>query len=573
MWKLFLNLFKPPVFPKNDEKTRVARTLHEILIISFFLPVVALAIILLDPKNLILIPMIIIFAAGVLGLMAANRAGRVRLASIVYILFLIVIFAYADILRGGDASAELILLASIVILISGLLLGGNAPMLSAIALVIIRIVMSILGSMGLIIGVIPPSSIFQEVLTIGIGYLLIAVLFRQATTGIQSAVEKVRESQRALETTNLELSELTKNLEQRVAERTVELGSANVKNERRAAQFEAIAQVSRTISSTQDLETLLPQITSVISRLFGFYHVGIFLIDSKGEYAVLSAANSEGGQRMLARNHRLKVGEVGIVGYVTSTGNPRVALDTGADIVFFNNPDLPHTRSEIALPFKVGGQVIGALDVQSKEPNAFAEEDVSILSILSEQVGIAIQNSRQYEETRRALAESEMLSRQFVQQGWQQYTRSRNLAGIRHTGARATLIYSKNGESKDEGRSIKDKFQVESRASSLVLPVKLRDEVIGTVNVRTPGNREWDQDELDIVTAIIERAAISLENARLLAESQKRAAKERTIGEISAKISAQSDIDQLLKTAALELGRTLPKANISIQFRKEGEAE
>jgi GAF domain-containing protein len=101
----------------------------------------------------------------------------------------------------------------------------------------------------------------------------------------------------------------------------------------------------------------------------------------------------------------------------------------------------------------------------------------------------------------------------------------------------------------------------------------LRDEIIGTVNVRAPGNREWAQDELDIVTAILERAAISLENARLLAESQKRAAKERTIGEISAKISAQSDIDQLLKTAALELGRTLPKANISIQFRKEGEAQ
>jgi GAF domain-containing protein len=390
--------------------------------------------------------------------------------------------------------------------------------------------------------------------------------------GIQAAVEKLQESQRALEVTNLELSELTRNLEQRVAERTGELGFANVKNERRAAQFEAIAQVSRTISSTQDLDTLLPQITSVISRLFGFYHVGIFLVDSKREYAVLSAANSEGGQKMLARNHRLKVGEVGIVGYVTSTGNPRVALDTGADVVFFNNPDLPHTRSEIALPFKVGGQVIGALDVQSKEPNSFAEEDVSILSILSEQVGIAIQNSRQYEETRRALAESEMLSRQFVQRGWQQFVKSRNLAGIRHTGARATLLYSKNGESADTAHSIKNQFQPESRDATLVLPVKLRDEVIGTVNVRTAGNRQWDQDELDIVTAIIERAAVSLENARLLAESQKRAAKERTIGEISAKISAQSDIDQLLRTAAQELGRTLPKANISIQFKKEGDA-
>lgn len=573
MWKLFLSLFKPPAFPKNDEKTRVAGTLHQILIVSFILPVLTLTIILLDRKNLILVPMIIIFAAGVLGLMAANRAGRVRLASIVYILFLIVIFAYFDILTGGKAFPELILLSSMIILISGLLLGGNAPIFASVSLVIIQIVMSTLGNMGLILGVISPSSIPQEVLIIGIGYLLIAILFRQATTGIQSAVEKVRESQGALETTNLELSELTKNLEQRVAERTAELGSANAKNERRAAQFEAIAQVSRTISSTQDLDTLLPQITSVISRLFGFYHVGIFLIDSNGEYAVLSAANSDGGQRMLARNHRLKVGEVGIVGYVTSTGNPRVALDTGADIVFFNNPDLPLTRSEIALPFKVGGQVIGALDVQSKEPSAFAEEDVSILSILSEQVGIAIQNSRQYEETRRALAESEMLSRQFVQQGWQQYTKSRNLAGIRHTGATATLLYSKNGESKDDGLSTKDQIQAEPRETSLVLPVKLRDEVIGTVNVRAPGNREWDQDELDIVTAIIERAAISLENARLLAESQKRAAKERTIGEISAKISAQSDIDQLLKIAALELGRTLPRANISIQFRKEGDAE
>jgi len=146
---------------------------------------------------------------------------------------------------------------------------------------------------------------------------------------------------------------------------------------------------------------------------------------------------------MLARGHRLRVGETGIVGYVTSTGNARVALDTGSDAVFFNNPDLPHTRSEMALPFKVGPVVIGALDVQSKEPNAFAEEDISILSILSEQVGIAIQNSRQYEETRRALAESETLSRQFVRQGWQDFTKARNLAGIRHTGAKATLLYSR----------------------------------------------------------------------------------------------------------------------------------
>ena len=129
---------------------------------------------------------------------------------------------------------------------------------------------------------------------------------------------------------------------------------------------------------------------------------------------------------------------------------------------------------------------------------------------------------------------------------------------------------SKNGGT-EENVAAKDQTAAQPKGALLVLPVKLRDEVIGTVNVRSPGNREWDQDELDIVTAIIERAAVALESARLLTESQKRAAKERTIGEISAKISAQSDIDELLKTATVELGRTLPKANISIQFKKEDE--
>ena len=573
MRTFFLNLFKPPTFSKNDEKTRVAKTLHQILMFSWSLPALGLVIFFLNRENGVILPVVITLTAGILGLMAMNRTGWVRLASILYILLLIFVFTYLDTITGSvSPRPALILITSTVILISGLLLGGKAPLFAAIALVLIRIILSTLGEMGLIDGSAPPPSVVQETFSIIIGYLLVAFLFRQATIGIQAAVEKLRESQKALEATNLELSELTRNLEQRVIERTGELGLANAKNERRAAQFEAIAQVSRTISSTQDLNTLLPQITSVISRLFGFYHVGIFLIDSKGEYAVLSAANSEGGQNMLTRNHRLKVGEVGIVGYVTSTGNPRVALDTGSDVVFFNNPDLPHTRSEIALPFKVGGQVIGALDVQSKEPHAFAEEDVSILSILSEQVGIAIQNSRQYEETRRALAESEMLSRQFVQRGWQQFTKRRNLVGIRHTGARATLLYSKNEGDRKQDQPDEEHVLFKSEDGLLVLPVKLRDEVIGTVRVRTPGNREWDQDELDIVTAILERAAVSLENARLLAESQKRAAKERTIGEISAKISAQSDMDQLLKTAAQELGRTLPKANISIQFKKEGEA-
>jgi GAF domain-containing protein/HAMP domain-containing protein len=375
----------------------------------------------------------------------------------------------------------------------------------------------------------------------------------------------------AFNTMTFRLREALEDLEKRVEERTVELTLANERNERRARQFEAIAHIARTISSTRDLDILLSQITTIINQEFGFYHVGIFLLDTAGEYAVLSAANSEGGKKMLERGHRLKVGETGLVGFVTGTGKPRVALDAGADAVFFNNPDLPQTRSEIALPLHAGDQIIGALDVQSTEPNAFQQEDINILSTLADQVSIAIQNAQQFDATRKALNESEILSRQFIQTGWQQFTKSRNLLGIRHTGARAALLHRRNGKEKQEDLFDGSSAPWNARGATLSLPIKLRGEVIGSVDVRTPDSRPWDQDELEIVTAIIERAALAMENARLLAESQKRAAKERIIGEISSKISMQSEINELLKTAAQELGRSLPGAEIAIQFNKDSE--
>jgi GAF domain-containing protein/HAMP domain-containing protein len=436
---------------------------------------------------------------------------------------------------------------------------------------------AILGAATLLLNML----VIAFVISLGLGQVIAAPIQRltqiakQIAAGdltVQAAAstsDEIGTLAHVFNTMTSQLRETLGDLEKRVGERTAELSLANERNQRRAKHFESIAQVARTISSTRDLDVLLSQITTVIHEEFGFYHIGIFLLDTVKEYAVLSAANSEGGKNMLERGHRLKVGETGLVGFVTGSGKPRVALDTGADAVFFNNPDLPETRSEIALPLRVGDQVIGALDVQSTEPNAFSQEDIHILSTLADQVSIAIQNARQFEETRKALNESEVLSRQFVQAGWQQFTRSKDLLGIRHTGARASLIHRRNGRDKSEELAGSNQTKRHIRGAALSLPIKLRGEVIGSVDVRTPDNRPWQQDDLDIVTAIIERAAIALENARLLAESQKRAAKERIIGEISSKISMQSEINELLKTAAQELGRNLPGAEIAIQFSKD----
>ncbi|MEJ2710024.1 MAG: HAMP domain-containing protein, partial [Anaerolineales bacterium] len=154
-------------------------------------------------------------------------------------------------------------------------------------------------------------------------------------------------------------------LEQRVSERTREL-------ERRSLQIQVAAEVARDVSATRDLSELLQRAVNLVRERFGFYHAGIFLVDEKREYVVLRAATGEAGRKMLLQGHKLRIGEMGIVGYATGSGQPRIALDVGIDAVHFQNPLLPETRSEIALPLKSGDQVIGALDVQSKQAAAFS---------------------------------------------------------------------------------------------------------------------------------------------------------------------------------------------------------
>lgn len=347
-------------------------------------------------------------------------------------------------------------------------------------------------------------------------------------------------------------------LENRVAERTHELELANQGILRRAAQFESISSVARTISSTQTLDSLLPQIVETISAQFDFYHVGIFLLDSHREYAILTAANSEGGKKMLARNHRLLVGGAGIVGFVTNTGQPRVALDVGLDAAFFNNPDLPETHSEIALPLRIGTEIIGALDVQSIEKNAFSEDDINILSTLADQVGIAIQNARSYQQSRDALAQADAASTQMSDQQWKRFFAGQAVNGYIFDGIDAKTI--KPNDKLDE--------------HSLAIPLTLRGTRIGTLKLSpTDPNRTWTEDEIAMAQATAERTALAVEGARLLLDAQKRAAKERTIGEISAKIGGLVNIENILQTAIQELGNTMPNTDIAIQFKKDQETE
>ena len=210
----------------------------------------------------------------------------------------------------------------------------------------------------------------------------------------------------ALENARLyqELQRRAEELEERVTERTRDL-------ERRTVQLRVAATVARDATTAESLEELLERAVYLVRDRFGFYHAGIFLLDGRGEYAVLRAATGEPGRKMLEKGHKLKVGKVGIVGYVAGTGKPRIALDVGTDAVHFKNPLLPYTRSEMALPLKVGDRIIGVLDVQSTEEAAFDEEDVAVLQTMADQLAVAIERLERTAEIRAEHARLEAILR------------------------------------------------------------------------------------------------------------------------------------------------------------------
>jgi GAF domain-containing protein len=370
-------------------------------------------------------------------------------------------------------------------------------------------------------------------------------------------------------------------LEQHVTERTTELEKRTQELEdisgrmkKRADQLQAVAQVSRAVTSIQDVDELLPYIAKITSEQLGFYHVGIFLLDKDKGYAVLSAANSEGGKRMLERGHKLQVGAEGIVGYVAAMGRPRIALDTGADAIFFNNPDLKNTHSEMALPLTAGADTIGVLDVQSEEPAAFVQEDVELLTILADQVSIAIQNALRFEETQEAIKESENTIRQYLRKEWKDTADEAENLGYRFSvtgiGPLNTVVVTPNVvQAAQSGQTSIAQEKTERR---MAIPIKLRGQVIGVMHLQSPSQRAWEKDVIDISQAIADRVALAIENARLLETSQNQAARERTIGEITSKIGASVNLRNVLQTAVEELGRIMPGSDVVIQLegkRKE----
>ena len=362
---------------------------------------------------------------------------------------------------------------------------------------------------------------------------------------------------RSFNSMTAQLIELIDSLELRVEDRTHDL-------ERRTAQLKAATEVGRAVSTIHNIDRLLSIVTRLISESFGFYHVGIFLMDESNEYAVLRAANSEGGQHMVARSHRLKVGEQGIVGYVTQRREPRISLNVGIDSAHYVNPDLPDTRSEMALPLIVGGKLIGALDVQSTTENAFNQQDVETLQVLADQVAIAISNANLVAQTQELLEAERRSYREITQLNWLEFTQSQKVLGYLRDKVGLQTLKPKGVEAQPPNET---PALDPSDPQTLLIPISIRSEMIGLLRTRKPEyTGSWTQEEIRLVENLGVQLGVALESARAYQDTQLRATRERIVAEVGANIRKSLDLETILRTTTREVRRALGLPKVVVQL-------
>ena len=377
------HFFTAPVFEDDNEKTQSAKLLYQIITVIWGLPLLLIVIMILNPAGRgEVLPPAIVISIILFSLMIITRLGWVGIANTVITGMVILVFAYADFQNAGNIQPST-LVTAIAIIMSGLLLGRRAPLVTAILIVISHSVIVYLQLQGKIEVVSSPALGFENMIITGIMIFMIGFLYQFVISRLQFALNQARKDEEELQLRNRELEELSKSLEQRVADRTKVLSS--------------VAEISTTASTVLDTDQLLQQVVDLAKERFDFYHAHIYLLNDVSDTLVLSAGAGEVGRQMVAEGRSIPLNrEQSLVARAAREKKGVTVNDVTQTPDFLPNPLLPDTRAEMAVPMMIGEQVIGVLDVQSEVVGRFAEADIAVQTTLASQIASAVQSARLY---------------------------------------------------------------------------------------------------------------------------------------------------------------------------------
>jgi len=366
---------------------------------------------------------------------------------------------------------------------------------------------------------------------------------------------------------------------------TQELREKIARLERRTSHLQATADIAHVGFSILDPEDLMTQLVNRIQEGFGqssVYYVGLFLLNEAQQMAELRAATGEAGQLLLEMEYKLDVDEVSTIGRSIIHRQARIARDAAEGTLRFDALPMPHARSEIALPLRSRGRVLGALSMASTKAEAFNEDDIAALQTMADQVALAIDNAVLYSQTRTSLEHLQAVQQRYVAQAWDEFLATRPMIPIDYTepgtepggtqflrdARRAAMVHGRTVATTSPPPG-DDESDVKPQAA-LVVPLQLRGQVIGTIALHeTDHPRPWTAEEIALAETVAEQVTLTVENLRLMEETQRRAAHQRKISDVTTSIRETLDMETVLKTAVQEVRQTMGLPEVEIRLVME----
>ncbi len=326
--------------------------------------------------------------------------------------------------------------------------------------------------------------------------------------------------------------------------------------ERHTRNLDITARVSRETATLYDMDELLNRAINLICDEFGFYHAQVFMIDDVGANAALVYSHGAVGEQLLQMGHKIPVGSESVIGTVTRTGKPLVVNDTASEtgVPHRANPLLPQTRAEMALPLQVGDRILGALDVQSTEPNAFQTDDARTFQILADEIAIALQNARLLIQSEQRVTQIDALNRQLTRTAWEETSRRSGL----ETVYRYDLLNLEREEPTEK--------------PSFTLPIQIRGETVGEIGATSPEGEFFSEGDHAIMRAVADRVAIAIENARLFEETQNSLAETFTLYQLSRYLNEADTLEDILQAIIVSVMPDASSGQIGVfrEYADEG---
>lgn len=342
----------------------------------------------------------------------------------------------------------------------------------------------------------------------------------------------------------------------------------------RTERLEIVATLGERLSSILNVEDLLNEVVNQIQARFGYYHAHIYLLDKERQNLVVAAGTGSAGAEMKATGHSISIdAKTSLVARAARKGKI-VRVDNVREAVgWLPNPLLPDTCSEMAVPIMLEGQVVGVLDVQENRVAGLDEGDAGLLRSLANQVAVAIRNARLFEEVETALSEARMVQEKYLEQTWQQNNitvedREYVYAQFGAPDLTRTAVVQANDQalahSKPAVVTVDDDFDnadLPKKHKTVVAPISLGVETIGTFQLHALNNEDdslsWSDEDLGLIEIVLDQLAQTAENLRLFDETRERASREQILREITEKMRASTNLEQLLKITSETIGQHL----------------